>query len=157
MSLSRKIADAVDALAGDAGDAVAEDGPHRLSLRIDAAGPVGLAFEVLTLTNSSRPEWSVEDLRAWGDRLSSRLTYLMEPLTVLEADPIAGEVVLRSQAPTARGDRRAFYELRLDRSGTARLGRVAFDDETRRRRPAPCQLTREALERLADDLAASIG
>ena len=157
MSLSRKIVAAVDDLPGGAGVAAAEDGPHRLSLRVAAAGPVGLALDGLDFATSARPEWPAADLAAWGARLAARVTYLMEPLAVLEADALAGEVVLRSQSPTPRGEQRSFYEIRLGRAGTARLGRVAFDDGDRRRRPAPCQLTREVLERLADDLAASVG
>jgi hypothetical protein len=81
----------------------------------------------------------------------------MEPLVVLEVDPAAGEAELRSQSPTARGDLRAYYEVRLNAAGTLRFSRVVFDDASRRRRPAPCQMTREVLERLADDLVASAG
>lgn len=157
MSLSRKIVAAVDALPGGAGDAIAEDGPHRLALRVAEAGPVGLACDGLNFATAARPEWPAADLRAWGDRLAARVTYLMEPLAVLEADATAGEVVLRSHRPTPRNGRRAYYEVRLGRAGTAQFGRVAFDDGDRRRRPAACQLTREVLERLADDLAASVG
>ena len=71
---------------------------------------------------------------------------------------MAATVELRSHAPTARGDRRAYYEVRLGRQGTLRLARVAFDevDPT----PAPglaAMMTREVLERLIDDIIASIG
>ena len=153
MSLSRKIVDAVDALPG-AGEAVAEEGPHRLSLVVEAAGPVGLSFDKLTFSTESPSAWSAPELKGWGDRLAARVTYLLEPLVVLEADPV--EVALRSKAPTPREGLRAFYELRLDRGGKATLGRFAFDEETRRRRPEPCRLTQEALARLADDLVATV-
>ena len=63
----------------------------------------------------------------------------------------------RSHAPTARGDLKSYYEVRLNKTGSLRLSRVVFDEATRRRRPAPCQLTREVLERLTDDLVASAG
>ena len=55
----------------------------------------------------------------------------MEPLVVLEVDAQAGEAELRSQAPTPRGDRRSFYEVRLRREGSLHLQRVAFDEATR--------------------------
>src|SRR4051812_15130015 len=61
MTLSRKIAAAVDACAAGGTlpcDVVAEEGPHRLSLRIRSAGPVGLAFEALDFAVGDRPEWS---------------------------------------------------------------------------------------------------
>ena len=36
------------------------------------------------------------------------------------------------------------------------MQRFTFDEATRERRESPCQLTREVLERLADDIAASV-
>jgi hypothetical protein len=159
MSLSRKIAAALDARPDNGAlpcDVVAEDGPHRLSVHLTANGSVGVAFDALDFAVADRPEWPTDALRGWGDRLAARLNYLMEPLVVLELDPVAGEVELRSQSPTARNGHRSYYEVRLGRQGTLRFARVTFDEGTRRRRPVPCQLTRETLERLADDLVASV-
>ena len=81
----------------------------------------------------------------------------MEPLKVLEVNDQGGEVQLRSQSPTPRADQRAYYEMRLFRQGSLRMERFAFDETTRQRRQVPCQLTRETLERLADDIAATVG
>jgi hypothetical protein len=159
MSLSQKIAAALEARpqAGAApGRVTVEDGAHSATLHLTASGPVGLAFDALEFATSARPEWSPEALRGWGDRLVDRLTYLMEPLVVLEHDPERGEVAIRSRPPTPRAGQRTFYEIRLHRQGTLRLARVAFDEATRRNRPVACQMTREALERLADDLVASV-
>ena len=80
----------------------------------------------------------------------------MEPLKVLEVDAAGGEVHIRSQSPTTRDDQRSYYEVRLFKQGTLRMERSTFDEATRRRRRIPCQLTREVLERLADDVAASV-
>lgn len=160
MSLSRKIAAAVDARPDPGSfpcEVAADDGGHRLALRLTAAGPVGLAFEALEYTAADRAARPAEALRAWADRLAARLTYLMEPLVVLEVDADAGAAELRSQSPTARGDLRGYYEVRLNRTGALRLSRVVFDGATRVRRPAPCQMTVEVLERLADDLVACAG
>lgn len=159
MSLSRKIVAAVDAVPQVETPPIpleVDEGPDRLVLHLSASGPVGLAFDALEFTAGGRPEWPIEALRAWGDRLAARLTYLMESLAVIEVDADGGEVELRSRTPSARGGRRTYYEARLYRSGLLRLGRVAFDEATRARRPVPCQMTREMLERLADDLVASV-
>jgi hypothetical protein len=159
MSLSQKIAAALDARP-DSGalpcDTSAEDGAHRLTLHLTAAGPVGLAFSTLDFATDARVEWTPEALKAWGDRLAGRVTYLMEPLVVLEHDVDQGEVELRSQSPTPRAQQRAYYEVRLNRAGTLRLARVTFDDAARQRRAADCQMTREVLERLTDDIVASV-
>ncbi len=79
----------------------------------------------------------------------------MEPLKVLEVNDHGGEVQLRSQSPTPRDERRTYYELRLLRQGKLQMERFAFDETTRQRQPIACQLTRETLERLADDIVAS--
>ena len=161
MTLSRKIADALETHAQHAGGAPgtvrAETADHRLALRGAVGGPVGVAFDELTFA-AVDPDPALDGAggRAWGDRLAARLTYLMEPLVVLEVDADAGAAELRSESPTARGEVRSYYEVRLGRDRSLRLGRVSFDAASRRRSPAPCQLTGEALERLADDLVASL-
>jgi hypothetical protein len=159
MSLSRKIAAALDEntkVHAPPCEVAVEEGPHRLALDLTALDSVGVAFASLEFATTGRPEWSSEDLRAWGERLAGRVTYLMEPLKVLEVDAAGGEVHIRSQSPTARADQRSFYEVRLSKQGTLRMERSTFDETSRRRRRVPCQLTREVLERLADDLAASV-
>jgi hypothetical protein len=158
MILSPRIAAALDG--PDAGalpcEITIEEGAHRLVLHLTASGPVGLAFSALDLRTTARPEWTTGSLKAWGDRIAARVTYLMEPLVVLEQDAQAGVVEIRSHAPTSRGDSRAFYEIRIGREGTLHLGRVAFDESNRRRRPIDCMMTREVLERLIDDIIACI-
>jgi hypothetical protein len=161
MSLSRKLTAALDAAPIHPGDppcqVSAADGGHRIALDLIASGPVGLAFDALDFAAPADPERTTDALRAWADRLAARVTYLMEPLVVLELDPVAGEAELRSQAPSARGSLKSYYEVRLNKAGALRFSRVAFDDASRQRRPAPCQMTREVLERLTDDLVDCAG
>lgn len=159
--LSREIAAAVDSAPASgpfpyevAAGSDTPAGPARVTLSIQANGPVGLAFDTLQfeLTDADR---DVPALQAWGDRLAKRVTYLMEPLVVLEVDNVGGEVELRSLSPTSRASKRTYYEVRLSRPGRLNLRRVAFDENTRVRSTVPCQLTREVLERLVDDMSAS--
>lgn len=158
MSLSQKIAVALERAEADTlpCDVVADDATNRLVVHLTASGPVGLAFSSLEFHATADPEWTPAALRSWGDRIAARVTYLMEPLVVLEQDALGGEVEIRSQSPTSRGDRRAYYEIRIARGGALHLTRVAFDDATRRRRPVDCMMTCEVLERLTDDLAACL-
>ncbi len=158
MSLSKKIAAALDENTKVhvlPCSVTVEEGPHRLTLHLQALDTVGLACTALEFTTSSRAEWTSEALRGWGERLAGRVSYLMEPLKVLEIDPAGGEVQIRSQNPTTRSEQRGYYEVRLFKQGALRLERFAFDEATRQRRPIACQFTREVLERLADDIAAS--
>jgi hypothetical protein len=159
MSLSQKIAAALDentrAYVLPCSITV-EEVPSRLTLDLTALDSVGLACNALEFATTSRPDWSSDALKAWGERIASRVTYLMEPLKVLEADAAEGAVQIRSQSPTPRAQERSYYEIRLYRQGNLKLKRYAFDDSSRQRREIPCQLTREVLERLADDIAASV-
>ncbi len=155
--LSQKIAAAVDVRV-DAGPGLisAESDNHRLDLHFAAASPLGLALDSLVYTFLDHEPLTHQQLKSWADRLVARLTYLMEPLVVLEVDAEGGQAELRSHTPSQRDGRRTYYELRLDRNAALRLGRFTFDETSRRREPVTCQLTREALERLADDLVASL-
>jgi hypothetical protein len=160
MSLSRKIAAALDEntkVHAPPCEVGVEDVPSRLTLHLSALDSVGMAFSTLEFATTSRPEeWTPEALRGWGERLASRVTYLMEPLKIFEVDAGGGEVQIRSQVPTTRAERRGYYEIHLFKQGSLRMERYAFDETNRQRRTVPCQLTREVLERLADDLAASV-
>jgi hypothetical protein len=158
MSLSTKIAAALDENTRAyvlPCTVTVEDGPNRLSLEITALDSVGVAFDALEFAATDRQDWPSQALNAWGRRLADRVTYLLEPLKVIEIDAGGGEVQVRSVSPSARADQRGFYEVRLRKQGILRMERFVFDDATRQRRRASCQLTREVLERLADDIAAS--
>ena len=104
MSLSKKIAAALDENTKAyvlPCTVTVEESPNRLTLHLTALDTVGVAFSSLEFATTSRTEWSSEALKEWGDRLASRITYLMEPLKVLEIDAGGGEVQIRSQSPTA--------------------------------------------------------
>jgi hypothetical protein len=159
MTLSQRIAAALDesthALTPPC-DAKADDGANTLSLRLTAVDSVGLAFTGLDFSTRARSNWTIDAIKSWGDRISSRVNYLMEPLKVVEIDTDEGEVQLRSKTPTTRADRRTYYEIRLSQQGMLHLSRFTFDESTRKRSAVNCHLTREVLERLADDLVASV-
>jgi hypothetical protein len=158
MSLSQKIAAALDENTRAyvlPCTVTVEEGPARLTMNITALDSVGIALDRLEFSRSDRTEWSSPELNAWGERLAARITYLLEPLKVLEIDAGGGEVQIRSQAPTARAETRGYYEIRLFKNGTLRLERFVFDEASRQRKPTAAQFTREVLERLADDIASA--
>lgn len=159
MTLSRKIAAALDENTRSYNlpcTITVDEGPNRINLDLTALDSVGVAFDALEITATDRADLSSQSLNGWGERLAERVTYLMEPLKVLEIDAGGGEVQLRSAIPTPRAELRSYYEVRLDRRGTCRVERYAYDETSRQRRRTPCHLTREAVERLADDVVASL-
>jgi hypothetical protein len=155
MTVSSQVAGAVDKILARGGrfDAPIEvsAGPLRLVASLGMASPVGVlchAIEVLT----GQGERSLEELRAWGDRIAARLSYLTERLVLLETDSEAGQALLRSHLPASKDNTRAYYEIRLWREGKIRLVRVVFHESERKRQEEPFQLTREVFERVCDDL-----
>ncbi|MDG3003519.1 hypothetical protein [Paludisphaera mucosa] len=158
MTLSRKIAAALDENTKAyilPCSITVDDGPDRVTLNMTALDSVGVALDALEYLATDRKGWTPEALNAWGDRLSKRVSYLLEPLKVLESDGGLGEVMLRSQAPTSRDESLGYYEIRLNRSGSCKVERCFFDTRGRTRRRTSCHLTREVVERLADDIAAA--
>lgn len=158
MSLSRKIAAAVDDMANTGApprSITAEEGPHKIDLPVGVATSIGIECAAFDFHVADRSGLSIDDLRGWGDRLVKKVTYLMEPLTIHEADAPGREVVLRSVAPTSRPDRRSYYEVRLKGEGVMKFGRVAFPEGGGKRGPAPCHFTNEVVERLVEDLVAT--
>src|SRR5262249_23988328 len=108
MSLSQKIAAALDARPDNGAlpcDVTAHAGRPPLTVHLTASGPVRPGFDGLEFAAHAPEDWSPDAVKRWGDRIASRVTYLIEPLVVLEHDKIGGDVELRSHAPTSRGDR----------------------------------------------------
>ena len=133
-----------------------EHGDDTMTLELTSLDRVGLAFSQLEFKSRKHDDWSTEAIKAWGNRLASRVTYLMEPLVIVEVDADEREVQLRSQSPTSRAEKRSYYEVCINHQGILNLARYSFDEATRRRSRTNCQLTREVVERLADDIVASI-
>ena len=107
-----------------------EDGPHRLTLA--PHGPRHGRPGLLRRWSSPRragPSGPRRLSRSGATGSSSRVTYLMEPLKVLEIDAGGGEVQIRSQSPTARDAERGYYEMRLFRQGILRMERFTFDEQ----------------------------
>ena len=107
-----------------------------------------LRFKCLT----SKTNFS--DLQEWSRRLSSRITYLLESLAVLEFDPQAGQALIRSHKPTVHQQLASFYEVLLELSlaGCLTLRRYENNKTLQQRTLVSLCLTREVLLRLAEDL-----
>ena len=92
-------------------------------------------------------------LKDWAEGVVSRVGGLMEDLTVYEVDATRDEAVLRSDAPTKRGERLAYYEVRLHGLTRAVVRRFQAGKATPGREQVAFALTHEALAHLAGDIA----
>jgi len=147
----RKIA----ALGGRVAGTVRVDAtPLHLSGEVLLADQLSCLVSELTVRATDGRTLTTEDLRETADTLCHRLTYLLEPIRVLEVDAEAGEVQARSQPPEKQPDRVRYYELRFATPSTLRLQRFEKRKESGERQQIPLQMTYELLEKLTNDLVA---
>jgi hypothetical protein len=97
-----------------------------------------------------------DELQAWGDRVAKRVRYLLEAIETVELDAAHGRLLLRSAPPERKPDGVVlYYELVLESEGILTIERRRFDPTDRSRSREPLHCTRELLEKLIDDLAAT--
>jgi hypothetical protein len=93
--------------------------------------------------------------RAWAEGLTQRVTGLLEPLKLHELEAARDLTLLRSQAPTSRGDALQYYEVELHGQSEIRLRRYqGFAEAGKKREPVGFALTYEGLAKLLQDLSA---
>ena len=148
---------AVAALEGGRGEAVALEAEGlRVRFRVEEADRVGCAILGLCAEDLRASAKDTDSLKAWADRVAGRITYLMERVAAIEVDGASGMALLRSAPPDRRGEARAYYEIVLKSPGTLTLTRYRYQNGDRTRMEVPCTLTRDAFERLVDDLAGTM-
>jgi hypothetical protein len=97
-------------------------------------------------------------LRHSAERVISRLTYLEEPLALLELDATEKLAQLRSQPPHQDGDKLAYWEMFIWAAPQPRvkLTRYQWQPDTRERTQLVYPATFATLGRIAQDLALSL-
>jgi len=106
----------------------------------------------LTLTRADAPPPGLT-LDGWAAGIAARVTGLVEPLKLYEVDAARDEAVLRSDAPSTRAGKLAYYEVRLHGLTRAVVRRFHATMETPGREQVAFALTHEVLAKLAADLA----
>jgi hypothetical protein len=127
-----------------------------VALTIDRQETVGCQVWDLTVRRSADTGTNRgAELQAWADRVAQRVTGLLETLKVVEVDVQRNEALLRSTAPSHRGDTVSYYEVLLKGTAEAVARRYQASIEGKiRRQQVPFALTHEALAKLASDLTA---
>ena len=137
---------------GDGGPATVavNDSPRHLSCDVVERNPLAVSFNQLRLATDELASADAAKLERIGKELSSRLTYLMEPIAPIEIDAAACVVQLRSNPPQRDDDGRSYYELIVRRGGEIALARFRKENGDSRRQIA-ATVTREVLLRLVGD------
>jgi hypothetical protein len=110
-----------------------------------------LVWELTLARTSEAPEGLT--LKGWAEGVAVRATGLLEPLKLLEVDDERNEALLRSDAPAKKGERVAYYEVRLFGLNRAIVRRFAADRTASGREQVAFALTHEVLAKLAGDIA----
>ena len=122
----------------------------RVEADLLAVDAIGCSFQTLGLSTSKLADSSLEDLRSISQTLTEKLTYLLEPIGVVEADADRCSIQLRSNPPQKGEDETSYYELMVRRGGDITLSRYS-KKPGQLRQIVPAHVTREVLGRLADD------
>jgi hypothetical protein len=138
------------------------DGPHERTASADgwtakvkaaAIDSVGAKLHELELTRTA-PAPVGATVKGWADGVAKRASGLLERLKVHEVDDTANTAVLRSDAPTVKGDVAGYYEVTLSGTDKATVNRYQADRAAgTKREPVPFALTHETVAKLADDIA----
>jgi hypothetical protein len=124
----------------------------RVTAELLGADRLSCAIAQVRLETRRALDLSGDDLRGWGQRLATRVRYMLEPIEPIELDPIEGQLLLRSAPPEKKSAGTCYYEVLLESRGRLTFGRRRFDPKDRARVPEPLHCTHETFEKLIDDL-----
>jgi hypothetical protein len=128
---------------------------QELRCELVALDSLACAFKRITLRADNLVGATVEQLKPVAERLSARLTYLLEPISPIEIDSQGCVVQMRSTPPQKDNDRTSYYELLVSRSGELSLCRYTRP-VGQQREMIGAHVTREVLGRLAADFSAVV-
>ncbi len=129
------------------------DGGHHLECRFITVDALACAFDQFAVTADSLAGSSVDDLKKVGEALSTRLNYLLEPISPIEIDSEGCHVQLRSNPPQRDDDGTKYYELVVSHDGVMSLVRYSKSSGSPRQ-TIPAEVTREVWGRLVEDFSA---
>lgn len=134
--------------------APADNGSGVLVADMAEADTLSVSLESLEFKSDRLANSDTRELSRIADQLSKKLTYLLEPLRVIEIDGDAGAVQMRSHPPYERSQQTRYYEVLVQRGGSISLIRYErLPGEPRKAIRAI--VTTEVFYRLADDFAAA--
>jgi hypothetical protein len=134
---------------------LAEEAGQRLTCELAALDSLACAFTELSVASDVLAGAAPQQLKQLADRLSRQLTYLLEPVSPIEADDEQCIVQMRSNPPQREDGQTSYYELLVRRGGDINLCRYG-KQPGQPRQPIAAQVTREVLLRLVADFSAAL-
>ncbi len=130
-------------------------GDRSLHLELAALDRVGCEFAMLSVATGKLAGATTERLQKIAAALSTRLTYLLEPVSPIEVDDEKCVVQMRSNPPQKNDDGTTYYELLVRAGGELSLARFTKAPGAARQ-ATTAQVTREVLLRLVGDLESAV-
>ena len=127
----------------------------RIEADLVAVDAIGCSFQTLGLSTGKLAGAALDELKAISQTLTEKLTYLLEPIGLVEADADRCSIQLHSSPPQKGEDETSYYELMVRRGGDITLSRYS-KKSGQLRQIVPANVTREVLARLADDFIAAV-
>jgi hypothetical protein len=156
MSHSQLITSELDRIAAQGrGRLEVDTGKGQLESVVVAVDAIGCAFETFALLTDKLAGASMEQVKKISAALAARLTYLLEPISPIEADFESCTLQMRSMPPRKEEAGTVYYELLVKRGGSLSLQRYRATPG-QLRSPIAAQVTREVFQRLADDFLAVV-
>lgn len=128
----------------------------RITATIQAADRLACAFESLQLETPSLAGKSIDELKQLSNNLCAKVSYLLEPIALIESDADTCTTQLRSNPPAQEDDQTFYYEILVRRGGTIALCRYQKQPGDVRQ-VVPANLTHEVFARVAEDFVAAAG
>jgi hypothetical protein len=122
-------------------------------LRIDR---LACEFDGLRVESPNLAASSLDDLKQRSQALCAKLSYLLEPIALVESDADSCATQLRSSPPAKEDDQSLYYEIVVRRGGSLEFRRYQKSPGDARQ-PLAATLTHEAFARLCEDLASAAG
>jgi hypothetical protein len=116
---------------------------------------IGCEFMRLEVATAKLAGAATDQLQKIAEALSTRLTYLLEPISPIEVDQQGCTVQMRSSPPQRNDDGTQYYELLVRAGGQLSLARYRKPPGAVREAVA-AQVTREVLLKLAGDLESAV-
>jgi len=153
MTINQKVLDLLDNWQPFSGDTrmleITEDG-RRITGELVALDSLACAFTHVSVEIDALAGATIERLKRVGEKLSAKLTYLLEAIHPIEVDAEQCVVQMRSVPPERDENGTSYYELLVRRDGHLNLSRYAKQPGDQRH-TIPAHVTREVMARLMGD------
>jgi len=133
--------------AGQAGEFLASEGEVQVSVKMADSDRLGCLLEKVEMKGNGGHPLILDPIR-----VENEVTYLGEPLKIVEMEKSRGKALLRSFPPRRENGTVFFFELVIDPSEGLTLHRYAYDRILGTRSLTPVPMTRDTLERFLADL-----